>query len=74
MAMAMDCEVVYAVVPRKTLTAILEEKAVEKANAMLKRVDHSMRLEAQEIESSKGLKQRRAVVQSLLKNPKALWK
>lgn len=49
-ATAMDCKLVYAIVPRETgatLEDIIERRALEAASKILKAVGHSMRLEAQ---------------------------
>jgi len=49
-ARAMDCKLVYAIVPREagsTLEDIIDARAKEAATKILKRVGHSMRLEAQ---------------------------
>jgi predicted DNA-binding mobile mystery protein A len=49
-AQAMDCKLVYAIIPREsgaTLEDILENRAREKAIKILKDVQHTMRLEAQ---------------------------
>jgi predicted DNA-binding mobile mystery protein A len=47
LAEAMDCEVVYAIVPRKPLDSILEERARSVARKTLRRTGHSMELESQ---------------------------
>lgn len=49
-ARAMDCKVVYAIIPResgKTLDDIIKMKALEAATLILKDVAHTMRLEKQ---------------------------
>jgi predicted DNA-binding mobile mystery protein A len=46
-AEAMDCELVYALVPRKPLDEILEERARLVAGQTLRRTAHSMELERQ---------------------------
>ncbi len=49
-ARAMDCKVVYAIVPQEsgaTLDDIIKNKAVAAASKILKEVAHTMRLEAQ---------------------------
>lgn len=46
-AEAMDCELVYAIVPRKPLDEILEERARLVAGQTLRRTGHSMELERQ---------------------------
>lgn len=50
LAQALDCELVYAVVPRRSLAETLHRQAVRKATHMLGRVDESMRLEAQGVD------------------------
>jgi predicted DNA-binding mobile mystery protein A len=47
LAAAMDCELVYALVPRKPLRDVLRDRAMEMARAQLGRVSHSMKLEEQ---------------------------
>jgi predicted DNA-binding mobile mystery protein A len=73
-AAAMDCDLVYAIVPRATLEDILKQHASEKARTLLGRVGHSMLLEAQAVEPSQARQQVEALVNNLLENPKALWK
>ena len=46
-AEAMDCVIVYALVPRSSLTETVETRATEIARKELARVSHSMDLEAQ---------------------------
>lgn len=49
-ARAMDCKVVYAIVPQEsdiTLDEIVKRRAIEAASKILKEVAHTMRLEAQ---------------------------
>lgn len=47
LAEAMDCELVYAIVPRKRLDTILDERARSVARQALRRTGHSMELERQ---------------------------
>ena len=49
-AHGMNCDLVYAIVPRTDLTALIENQAREKAIAELRRVAHTMRLEDQATE------------------------
>ena len=44
---AMDCELVYAFVPRQTLEATVQAQARRRAAELAGRVEHTMRLEAQ---------------------------
>lgn len=73
-AEALDCQLVYAFVPRKPLQDILRDRAMEIARAQLARVSHSMKLEEQGVsqESEKSALNRR-VDKLLSGNPKKLW-
>jgi len=74
-AEVLDCDLVYALVPRKKLTSVLEKRAGEKANEMLRQVAQSMRLEAQGVDPTRARKQSyEAMIKSLLEKPSALWK
>ncbi len=46
-AAALDCELVYALVPKRSLEAVLEERADRVARDQVSRVSHSMTLEDQ---------------------------
>jgi len=50
MAEAMECEFVYAFVPKKTIKITLKEKALEKAKRILLEADTHMTLENQRVE------------------------
>lgn len=50
MATAMECEFIYAFVPKKDLKTTLEKKAFEKASSILKSADTHMTLEDQKVE------------------------
>ncbi len=50
MAAAMECEFVYAFVPKGSLKAILKEKAWEKAKQIISEADTHMTLEDQRVE------------------------
>lgn len=50
MATAMECEFVYAFIPKKDLKTTLEKKAFEKASLILKSADTHMTLEDQKVE------------------------
>jgi len=47
LANAMDCELVYAIVPRRPLATMLKDRARSIARETLLRTDHSMALERQ---------------------------
>ena len=52
MANAMDCRLVYAIVPEKDMADIINKKATEKARAILQRTNKHMALEDQKLSSS----------------------
>jgi predicted DNA-binding mobile mystery protein A len=74
LAAALDCELVYALVPRKPLHDVLRDRAMEMARAQLGRVSHSMKLEEQGLnpESEQNALNRRAD-RLLSGSPKKLW-
>jgi len=72
-AAAMDCDVVYAVVPRLPLEAMIRNRARQRAEEQLARLDHSMRLEAQGVAAEEHEHQMRDAVEGLLRKPRALW-
>lgn len=47
LAQGLDCELVYALVPRKPLRQVVEDRATEIAKAEVMSVTHTMSLEAQ---------------------------
>jgi len=56
-AEALDCNLVYALVPKKSLEQSVNDRARKLALSNLARVSHTMKLEAQETDSS-GLEER----------------
>ena len=71
-AHALDCEFVYALVPRRSIQAKLEARALRLAEQMLGSVRHSMRLEDQEPRSE--LEERTtALAKELMASPDRLW-
>ena len=73
-AEALDCTLVYAFLPNKPLVATLQERAEIQADAQLKRVDHTMRLENQALTRSDLQRQRELLIDQLLRGPrKRLW-
>ncbi len=53
MAAAMNCDFVYAFVPKESLKDILEKQALVKAKKLLKSADTHMLLEDQQVKSSR---------------------
>lgn len=68
----LDCEFVYALVPRRSITATLEARALRLATRMTGSVRHSMRLEDQEPASDLD-DRTRALAKELLASPERLW-
>ena len=46
----MECDFIYAFVPRKKIKLLIKEKALEKAKQILTRADTHMSLENQKVE------------------------
>jgi predicted DNA-binding mobile mystery protein A len=73
-AEAMDCRLVYALVPNENLAATLKQQASEKARATRGRVSHTMALESQAVDKDEAARQDRELVQKLLSElPRTLW-
>ena len=71
---ALDCDFVYAIVPRENLAEIVRKRAVSLAKKRLGRVSHSMLLEEQQLPDSEQQKVFDFEVQELIrKMPKELW-
>ena len=73
---AMECELVYAIVPKgtKSLESIIETKANELADERVERVGHSMSLEAQSVEPETLKSQKKELAKNLFEHPnKKLW-
>lgn len=72
---ALDCDLVYAFVPRETLQGFLEKEARRRARQMLDRVRHSMSLEAQDISERKSEHQLQELTDELLTGSwRTIWK
>ena len=73
-AEAMDCVLVYAIVPRTSLDQIVREQAGKKADAELARLDHTMRLENQALVTSDLVDERERLVREILSgSSRRLW-
>jgi predicted DNA-binding mobile mystery protein A len=73
-ARALDCTLVYALVPRKPLETIVRERALEKARERLRTISHSMSLEDQRVDEEDEHEQLERLAQKLLEGPgSALW-
>ena len=75
LAKAMDCRLVYALVPEKgSLDDVRAHRAKALADALLKSTEHSMKLEAQGVSTRESKRQRKLLADSLLRgSPRKLW-
>lgn len=67
LANAMDCDLVYALVPRGSLKAIVERQAERIATGYVTRVSDSMDLEAQGVPAAERLRQVKAQMEEILR-------
>ena len=73
-AHALDCELVYALVPRKPLETLAEERAIKIARKRMQATRHTMALEAQSVDQASEDAQLKAMAKRLLEKPgSALW-
>ena len=71
---ALECKVVYALVPEKYLEETRQERALYLANALRAHAAHSMKLENQGVSNRDSDKQRNLLVEALLRgSPRKLW-
>jgi predicted DNA-binding mobile mystery protein A len=74
LAEALDCELQYALVPRKNLGEMLKDRAMQVAIERLKPVSHSMSLEDQAVRGTAGNVQRELLATELLDGSwRVLW-
>lgn len=74
LAKALDCRVVYAVIPSKPLGETRRDRARALARQQLERASHSMKMEAQGVGAREEKRQFKRIVEELLNgNPKKLW-
>lgn len=73
-AEALDCTLVYAVVPNKSLDSTLRDRARVVAQKQLDRVHHTMRLEDQAMGEGELAAERERLAEELLRtDPRRLW-
>jgi len=73
-AKALDCRLVYALVPNTTLQEAVNARARALADAQLARIHHTMRLEDQALRASDLAAERERLTQSFLAGrPSRLW-
>ena len=74
LASALDCELQYTLVPRKSLEEILEDRAITVARERLSPISHSISLEDQSVEKSASEKQLQLLAKEILDGPRRnLW-
>lgn len=76
LAEAMDCQVVYAVIPNKPLQTMVDEQMTKKAKEIVSYVGHSMALEDQMTNNDELNEQVKQIVDDLKhkKNISIIWK
>jgi len=73
-ARALDCTLVYALVPRKPLESLVQERARQAARRRLHTISHSMVLENQRVLEEDERAQLERLAQTLIDGPgSALW-
>jgi predicted DNA-binding mobile mystery protein A len=73
-ATALDCTLVYAVVPNESLEATIRKQARKAAAKRLARVAHSMRLEAQGLSDQSNREQLDELTEEIIRTePRAIW-
>jgi predicted DNA-binding mobile mystery protein A len=73
-AEALGCTLVYAIVPTKSLDAILHERAAEKADADMAHISHTMALENQSMTKADVKSERQRLIEELLAgSTRRLW-
>ena len=73
-ARALDCRLIYAIVPRKPLELLVEDRARTLAKKRLRATSHSMALEDQRVDEADEQEHLKRLVQNLLDQPgSALW-
>jgi len=73
-ARALDCQLVYMLVPRKPLEELTRERAERLARRQIETTGHSMALEDQRVDASEERVQVEALMRRLLaRSPSKLW-
>lgn len=73
-ARALDCELVYALVPRKPLETMVEERAAALAKRRVKATGHTMALENQSVDEEDEQEQIKRLARQLMeKSGSKLW-
>lgn len=74
LALALDCELQYALIPRTSLKQQLDDRAMELARVSLKPISHSMSLEDQSVQEFQSQLQLNLIAKEILNGPRReLW-
>jgi predicted DNA-binding mobile mystery protein A len=73
-AEAMDCELVYALVPRTPIDEMLRSEAVKLADRQLRITHHTMALENQAMRGADQESERERLIAALLDDPRRIWR
>jgi predicted DNA-binding mobile mystery protein A len=72
-AEALDCVLVYALVPKKSLEDIVKDRARYVAEQQLARTNHTMRLENQGVSKQRLERAREELANELMRSDRRLW-
>jgi predicted DNA-binding mobile mystery protein A len=72
-ASALDCDLVYALVPRHRLEEMVDQQALRRASQLVNAVDHSMALESQRVTADTTSEQLREYAERL-RDESGLWR
>lgn len=73
-AVALDCTLVYALVPNRSLEAMVRDQAAKLAVERMTAVDHTMRLEDQGVKATDAKRQRERLIDDILRTEgRRLW-
>lgn len=73
-AEAMECELVYVLVPRRPLDDMLRAEAAKVAERQLRLTHHTMALENQVMRSADQTSERERLIATLLDDPRRIWR
>ncbi len=73
-AEALDCTLVYALIPNEPLEQMVRDRAAKIADVQLARTNHTMRLENQALDSPALMAERERLIRQLVEgSPRRLW-
>jgi predicted DNA-binding mobile mystery protein A len=72
-ANALDCSLIYVIVPNKDLDSVLRGEAARTADKMIGRVSTTMSLEGQDVAEDENKELRNELIDKLIANPKLIW-